>query len=304
MKKIIVVLALLVSIGKLYAQQDVQFTHYMYNTLAVNPAYAGSRGMLNASLLGRQQWVGMDGAPSSKTFFVHSPIASENMGLGFSVVSDKVGPIRQTGLVANYSYTLKINENGHKLAMGISGSVNQLNANLSALKVNDQTDPAFQNTQKTAPNFGAGLYYHTDKWYTGVSSPKLLQTAIESNNKTNISQMVRHYYFLAGYVITLSDKFKLKPATMIKVTKNAPLTVDISAEVFHQDKLSAGLMYRLNDSMGALIGYNFTNTFKAGLSYDYTLTKLTNYNSGTMEIFLSYDFQFKDQHRISSPRYF
>ncbi len=304
MKKIVLIVSIVFAALTSYAQQDVQFTHYMYNTLAVNPAYAGSRGMLNASLLARQQWVGMEGAPSSKTFFIHSPIPAKNMALGFSVVSDNVGPIKQTSLNANYSYTLNLNDRGHKLAFGLSGSVNQLNANLGGVKLNDQSDPAFQNIQITSPNFGLGLYYHTDKWYTGFSSPKLMQTQIENNQQKKVSQLVRHYYFLAGYVFTLNENLKLKPATMVKFTQNAPITVDMSAELFHQDKLSLGLMYRLDDSMGALIGYNFTNTFKAGLSYDYTLTKLTNYNSGTMEVFLTYDFIFKDRHRISSPRYF
>lgn len=302
-KKIIIVILLLVGIQELKAQQDVQFTHYMYNTLAVNPAYAGSKGMLNANMLGRKQWIGMDGAPSSQTLSIHTPFRNENMGVGLSVVNDKVGPIKQTSISGDYSYSIKLNEKGHKFSMGIKGTANMISASLANLKINDQSDQSFTTAQKVAPNFGTGFYYHSDNWYVGYSIPKFLQTQIESPGQVQPTKLIRHSYFLAGYVFTVNEKLKIKPATMVKFTKNSPISFDVSAEAYYMDKFSLGLMYRLKDAVGALVGYRINQQFRAGISYDFTVSKLVAYNNGTVEVFLSYDFQFKNN-KVLTPRFF
>lgn len=303
MKKII--FFLFITIGyKSYAQQDVQFTHYMYNTLSVNPAYAGSKGLLDASILHRQQWIGIEGAPMTQTFFVHSPIVSENMGVGFTVVNDKVGPVRQTAIYGDYAYNIKINEKS-KLALGLKAGVNLIQANISTLKTDQENDQAFISSpgNKAAPNFGFGVYYHSNRWYLGASTPKLLQTKIENAATNTVTKLVRHYYFIGGYVFKASEKVKIKPAFLTKVTTNSPVSIDVSCEAYFNDKVSVGLMHRLGDSFGVLTGYQFTDQFHGGLSYDYTITKLTNYNSGTVELFLSYDFIFKKAKAVT-PRFF
>ena len=195
--------------GIVKAQQNVQFTQYMYNTLAVNPAYAGSRGVLNASALGRFQWVGLDGAPTSQTFYIHSPLPNEKMGLGFSITNDKIGPTSNTYLVGSYSYTIKLNENGSKLSFGASAGANLTSLNYNSYKNSGtpgaDADGTLNNlSTKVKPNFGFGAYYHTDKFYTGISAPKLLQNKI-STATTGASQENRTFYWICGGIFRLND---------------------------------------------------------------------------------------------------
>lgn len=306
MKKIltIAVVALTICTGSLKAQQNVQFTQYMYNTLAVNPAYAGSREVLNASALGRFQWVGIDGAPTSQTFYVHSPLPNEKMGLGFNITNDKIGPMNNTYIVGSYSYTLKLNEAGHKLSFGASAGLNMLNLKTAAL---DNTagvgnDALFNTNVKTLkPNFGFGAYYHTDRFYTGLSAPKLLQNKI--NSSVNDSKENRHFYWICGGIFTINDMWKFKPTSMVKVTKNAPVSIDLTASFLFAEKLWMGVGHRFGDSFNALLGYKFTDQLQAGYAFDLTVTKLSKYNSGSHEIYLSYDFVF-NKAKMKSPRYF
>ena len=307
MKKLITtsIVALVIIAGSVKAQQNVQFTQYMYNTLAVNPAYAGSRGVLNASLLGRLQWVGFDGAPRTQTFYVHSPLPKENMGLGFSVTNDKIGPSNNTYIVGSYSYTIKLNDYGHKLSFGASAGANLLSLKTEALRTpaNDGSDAQLNNNLSSfKPNFGFGAYYHTDVFYTGISTPKILQNKITNNTSTGSKEM-RHFYWICGGVIKLNDLWKFKPTTMVKVTKDAPISIDLTANFLFAEKLWIGAGHRFGDSFSALLGYKFTEQLQAGYSFDQTTSKLSKANSGSHEIFLSYDFVF-NKAKIKSPRYF
>jgi type IX secretion system PorP/SprF family membrane protein len=304
MKKVISFLFVLTLSINIYAQQDVQFTHYMYNTLSVNPAYSGTNGMLNASLLHRQQWIGFDGAPVTQTLFVHSPIVSENMGVGLSMVNDRVGPIRQTSVSGSYAYHVKTSLTG-TLSLGLSASANMIQANLTTLKTDQANDLAFaaNPANNAAPNFGFGAYYHSQKWYIGASVPKLLETRIENPNATKLTRLVRHYYIIGGYVFEVNKDIKLKPAFLTKLTANAPVSVDLSLEAYYKDKVSAGIMNRFGDSFGLLAGYQLTNQLRAGVSYDYSTSRLVNYNRGTVEVFMSFNFVFNKEKTIT-PRYF
>jgi type IX secretion system PorP/SprF family membrane protein len=302
-KYIVVVVISVFSVLELEAQQEVQFTHYMYNTLSVNPAYAGSKGMLNITGLMRQQWVGIDGAPVSQNLMVHTPIISKNMGVGLSFLNDKAGPIKQTSIAADYSYSIRINQAG-KLNVGIKAMLNFIQANLTSLKLDQLNDQTFSaNPTTLSPNLGFGVYYHTDKWYLGASTPKILETSIAANSQTIVSKLNRHYYIIGGYVQRLSNLWNLKPAFLTKLTTNAPISVDLSLEAYYNNKLSFGVMHRFGDSFGFLCGFQLTNQLKASVSFDQTVSRLMNYNSGTFEMFLSYDFTFKKD-KIITPRYF
>lgn len=286
-----------------YCQQEVQFTHYMYNTLSVNPGYAGSKNLLNVSSLLRQQWIGIDGAPMTQNIYLHSPIPTKNMGVGLSFVNDKVGPIGQTSIAADYSYTINLNSQS-KLSVGIKSMVNFIQANLKGLKLDQQNDPSFSsNTVKVTPNVGLGIYYHKDKWYAGISTPKLLESEINAGNTTTVSKLNRHYYIIGGYVASLNQDWKLKPAFLVKLTQNAPVSIDMSLETYFKNKISLGIMHRWEDSFGFLVGYQLSNQLRAGVSFDQTISRLSNYNNGTFEMFLSYDFLFSND-KIISPRYF
>ena len=284
------------------AQQDPQFTQYMDNTLFVNPGYAGSRDMLNMTAIHREQWVGIDGRPRSTTFSIHSPLPYENVGLGFTAVNDVIGPVQSTLFYGDASYTLRFKNSPGKLAFGVKGGFNLLNTRTDELATTDAQDPGLlTNIQNQInPNFGVGIYYHTPKWFAGVSTPKILEQSYDGT-ETNIER--RHYFLIGGAVFDIAREWKLRPTTQLKFTNGAPLSIDLSAAAIYNEKLWLGLMHRWADSFGAFVQYQVTPQFKAGIAYDQTITDLVGYNKGTYEILLSYDFVFKKA-GIRSPRYF
>ena len=288
------------------AQQDPMYTQYMYNTLSVNPAYAGSRDALSLTGLFREQWIGIDGAPSTQSFVMHSPIYSDNMGLGLSVVNDRIGPIHQTMLFADYSYSIQTTDNA-KLAFGLKAGVNLLQADLTGLRSTQSGDQAIYNVDnRLLPNVGVGVYYYSDKGYVGLSAPKLLQQRIASYDNGNLTQDVerRHYFLIGGYVFDLSESIKFKPSFLVKAVQGAPLSVDLSGNFFFNDKLGIGLAHRFDDSFSGLLQYYVTPQFRIGYAYDFTMTELRHYNSGSHELMVGYDFNFIDDTRIRSPRFF
>ena len=302
--KFLTILGLIVLFSlKTEAQQDPMYTQYMYNTLSVNPGYAGSRGALSITGLVREQWVGIKGAPSTQTLTLHSPIYSDNMGLGLSVINDNVGPIHQTMLFADYAYSIQTTENA-KLAFGLKAGVNVFQADLLSLHPNQANDPSIYNiSNRLLPNVGVGLYYYSDKGYVGLSAPKLLTHNLKTG-LTSESKERRHYFMIGGYVFDLSESLKLKPSFLLKAVQGAPLSIDLTASVFIHDKLGIGLAHRYGDSYSALLQYYFTPQFRVGYAYDLTATELRHYNSGSHEIMLGYDFSFVDDKRIRSPRFF
>ncbi len=287
----------------LLAQQDPMYTQYMYNTLSVNPGYAGSRGALSLNGLFRTQWIGINGAPQTQTLTVHSPVYNENMGLGLSVINDKVGPIHQTMLFADYAYHIQTTPNA-KLSLGLKAGVNIYQADLLALNPNQSNDPAIYNiSNRLLPNIGVGAYYYSDKGYIGLSAPKLLEHDLKSG-EISASKERRHYFLIGGYVFELNEYLKFKPSFLMKAVSGAPLSIDLSGNFFINDKFGVGAAYRFGDSFSALLQYYVTPQFRVGYAYDYTLTDLQNYNSGSHEIMLGYDFYFIDTNRIRSPRFF
>lgn len=294
--------------AQLSAQQDPQFTHYMYNTLSVNPAYAGSRDVLNISALHRQQWVGLDGAPTTQTVAIHTPLRNRKMGVGFSVVNDRIGPLNQTFFYADYSYSVRLTET-IKLSFGLKAGLNWFQPKIADLHTITANDPSFTGSTMESvirPNLGAGIYLHHDHWYVGASAPRLIQNKFNlggSGNDTASVMELRHMFFIAGGVIPISSELKLKPTAQVKVVQNAPLSVDATLELLVRDRFSIGGGMRYKDSYYGMAGYQFSSQFRAGISYDYTSTRLQNVNNGTVEVMLSYDFLNK-QDKLRSPRYF
>ncbi|MCI5055115.1 MAG: type IX secretion system membrane protein PorP/SprF, partial [Flavobacteriales bacterium] len=285
----------------LSAQQYVQFTHFMYNTMSINPAYAGSRDMLNVTGLYRNQWAGLDGAPETINLYAHSPVG-KGVGMGLSFINDKVGPISQTNLTFSGSYTIQTSETG-KLAFGLNGALNMFQGNTQTLKTVSPDDPSVMNGVENTShgNFGAGVYYYTDKFYAGFSAPKLLKEELKVGNSVNNS--IQHYYLLGGLMIDINEDLIFKPSLMTKFASNSPMSVDLSAQVLFQEKIWGGLMYRWQDAFGLLVGYQFTDQFQLGYSYDINTSKLNQVNSGSHEIYMSYDFIFKSD-KVISPRLF
>jgi len=303
--KYLAILCVLLS-TQLIAQQDAMFTHYMYNTLSVNPAYAGTRDALTFTLLNRNQWVSFEGAPITQTLSIHSPIKNENMGIGFSLVNDKIGPEKNTMAYLDYSYTIKTSEKS-TLSFGLKGGFALFRVKLSDIDLHEQNDDAFKSDleSKFMPNFGFGMYYAREKFYAGVSVPKLLQSEINSNDIKKLSAKRRHYFFIVGTMLDLTNQIAFKPTALIKATESAPTEIDLTASVVFYDKFHTGLFYRTGDALGLLVGLQASEQFMVGYSYDWSFgVKTPKYNSGSHEIMLRYDFMYSNQKKIRSPRYF
>lgn len=312
MKTLKIFLALAASVGciSVSAQQAPMYTHYMYNTLVVNPAYAGSRDALTITAINRMQWVNFNGAPVTQSITMHTLLPNERVGLGLSVLNDKIGPTNLTSMVADYAYILKINERS-KLALGLSAGVNIYQANLSDLQLDNPNDPAFATdiNNHVTPNVGFGAYYSRERFYAGLSVPNLLQYRFsdsEVNNESVFSgNEKRHYFFITGALLPLNDYLDLKPTSLVKMTYGAPVEVDLTASFIFHKKLLLGAMFRTGDAVGALLGFDVTDQFHVGYSYDWSYGLRTfRYNKGSHELVLRYDILFTNRKQIHSPRNF
>ena len=303
MRTKILIFALMLTCYSSFAQQDAQYTQYMYNTININPAYAGSRGVMSIFGLHRTQWVGLDGAPVTNAFSLNTPINNSNLGVGLSLVNDRIGPTNDNTISADISYTIPMSEN-YKLSFGIKASGNMFNLDVSKLTPQQAGDPNLQNyNSKFSPNFGAGIYLHSDKLYLGLSVPNFLQDTKYNDNSVAVFQERMNFYAIGGYVFDLSESIKFKPAFLTKVVAGAPLQVDASANFLFFDKLMLGGAYRWSAAVSALAGFQVTDGLFIGYSYDMETTKLRRYNSGSHEIFLRFEL-FNKVNKMVSPRFF
>ncbi len=309
MKKITIFLAFgfLLFFNETKAQQDPQYTQYMYNMNVVNPAYAGSRGTLSLGLLARSQWTSVDGSPKTFTFDAHAPLGKK-VGVGLSVIADEIGPAKEQNIYADVSYTLTTSDEG-RLAFGLKGGVTLLNVNLLDVvlpQTGSAGDPVFdENINDTFPNFGAGVYYYTNKWYAGFSVPNILQS--EHLDKENINTKAAeevHYFLTGGYVFDLSSTLKFKPSLMFKGVTGAPVSIDINANFLLYDRFELGASYRVEDAVSLLFNFGVTPDFRIGYAYDYTISEFSNSQTGgSHEIILLYDIDFSKKN-LKSPRFF
>ncbi|MDC6390083.1 type IX secretion system membrane protein PorP/SprF [Maribacter sp. PR1] len=302
-----------VSFGVSYAQQDAQYTQYMYNTMSVNPAYAGSRGQLSAAGLYRSQWVGLEGAPSTFTLNLHSPIRNSKLGYGISIVNDEIGngTVQETYLDAVLSYTIDVSREG-KLSFGLKAGGNILNLDFNKLRNFDAEPVSTDNIEnRFSPNFGLGMYYHSNNFYAGLSAPNLFQTEHFDNSQTDansiqfLSKERINFYFITGYVFDLNGNLKFKPALLTKVVGGAPLQLDVSANFMFNEKFTFGAAYRWDAALSGMVGFQISEQFMLGLAYDRETTALggTQFNDGSFEVFLRFELV-KSFQRLVSPRFF
>ncbi|RIA10381.1 type IX secretion system PorP/SprF family membrane protein [Flavobacteriaceae bacterium MAR_2010_72] len=301
-EKVLLIVFAVFTVGSSLAQQDPQYTQYMYNTMSINPGYTGQRDTLSVVALYRTQWVGIDGAPKTQTLGAHMPLKNKKIGLGLSIVNDKLGPATETFFNGNFSYTINVSENNTKLSFGVNGGFHLLNTDWSKGRFKNP-DVAFnENVNLVSPIIGAGLYLRSEKWYLGLSVPNFITTNHYDDYQESLATERLHYYFIGGYVFDLSKSTKFKPALLVKAVSGSPIIADVSANFLFNKKITLGLAYRWDDSLAGIVGFQISNEIYLGYAYDYTTTNLNNYNSGTHEIMLRYELQ--SLGKLLSPRFF
>ena len=289
------------------AQQDPMYTMYMWNMMTVNPGYAGSADLMNATALARRQWVGFDGAPVTNSLMLHTPLRNRAIGLGLSLVDDRIGPSRSTGVFGDFAYRIRITRNS-RLAFGLKAGFSNHRLSMSAVPGVDANDPVFQRDINGGlrPNFGFGAYYWGRKGYIGLATPKLLRDEVVSATENGDVRLFRgagHYFLIGGYVLKLSRDVKFRPSVLLKGVNGAPLSMDLSANFLFREKLWAGAAYRTSDDMSIILSYQATQQLRAGYAYDYPLSALRGRTGGSHEIMVSYDLT-STKRLLRSPRYF
>lgn len=291
-----------------FAQQDAQYTQYMYNTVSVNPAYAGSRGHMSIAGLYRAQWVGLDGAPETQTLNLHTPIGYRGVGLGLSFVNDVIGPTSETYFDLDFSYTIQTDVDA-RLSFGLKASAHLLDIQFSELNQDGAQgpDPTLQQNidNRFSPNVGAGVYYHTERFYAGLSVPRILETEHFEESTLSAAKEQMNWYLITGYVWDLNPFLKFKPTLLTKMVQGAPLQVDLSANFMYNEKFIGGLAYRWDAAFSGMFGFQVSDEFLIGVAYDREITDLgaTAFNNGSFEIILRYDF-IKTVGNLKSPRFF
>lgn len=304
MKKIslLLIFITILTVKDMSAQQDPQYTQYMYNMNIMNPAYAGSKESLSITALYRTQWAGLDGAPETITLSAHAPVG-ERVGLGLSAIKDELGPISETNVYIDFSYTLPMGES-LKLALGIKGGATFHDVGLTSLELQDPGDPFFsEDISNVYPNVGAGAFLYTENFYLGLSVPNFLNSIHLDENGLKYGSETQHFFATAGYVFQISDNFKLKPSVMVKSAFDAPISLDGNLNALFFDRFELGASYRLDDSFSGLVGFQVTDFLRIGYAYDHIISELKGVGSASHEVIVTFDIFFKPR-ILHSPRFF
>jgi len=295
---------------KSQAQQDPHYTQYMYNMNVVNPAYAGSKESISGALLYRQQWAGLEGAPKTATFSIHSPVG-KNVGLGLSAISDKIGPVEENNLYGDFSYTVNLGGES-KLAFGLKAGATFQKIGLLSDIGNGYTqqpgDFAFdENSNNIKLNIGSGLFFYTNKFYAAFSVPNMLKSKhldiTRNGQELNFGSETLHYFLTSGYVFDLSANTKFKPSAMLKSAFDAPTSLDCSANFLFFEKYEVGATYRLDDSFGAMVNFAVTPSIRIGYAYDHVISDIRGTAPSSHEFMLLFDLNLSKKVSVS-PRFF
>jgi type IX secretion system PorP/SprF family membrane protein len=304
------------ALGAAHAQQEAMYSQYMFNMMAVNPAYAGSRDVLSLTALHRQSFSGIEGAPSTQTFTADMPVQRERVGLGLQAFNDRAGVLSTTGIYGSYAFRVKLSDRG-TLALGLMAGVSNFRGDLASVNTG-VPDPAFsQNISKFLPNFGTGIYYSTDRFYLGASCPQLVRGRINeyaAPGTDRYARQERHYFAMGGVVLPLSSVLTLKPSFLVKGVAGAPLTADLNSNLWINNRIALGASYRmtnakfqdqafnnrLGDAVIGMLELQLTDQFRFGYAYDHPLN-----NTGFTghEFMIRYEFGYLKS-RLLTPRYF
>lgn len=305
MKRYVIIVAMVLMQVSAVAQQETQHSMYFFNPVLVNPAYAGSQEALQVTGTVRDQWTGLKGAPKTQCLTMHTPLLSENLGVGLTVLNDQLGVTKNTGFYLDLAYSVKLNKKNHRLAFGVKTGLDLFRQDLSALRIQDNTDELYLdnlNYKKNLFNVGAGIYYYGKRFYAGASSPRLLKNKISSIADQKALQE-NHIYFFSGLVFKLNSAVNMRPSVMVKYVNNAPLSVEANLSFLFYEKFWIGAMYRHGAAAGLNVMYLLNQNLKVGYAYDYQLTSLQKFSYGSHEIMLNYDLRSKAK-GYKSPRFF
>ncbi|MEA5405353.1 type IX secretion system membrane protein PorP/SprF [Arcicella sp. DC2W] len=312
-------LLLIIAVHSVRAQQEVQYSQYMFNMLPLNPAYAGSRDVLSATVVHRQQWINITGAPTTQSFSIDSPINGEKVGVGFQAYNDRIGDYRNVGMYGSYAYRVKVTQRA-TLAMGIQAGATSISGNLTQTLTTQTGDQAFTYSfNKWLPNFGAGVFLSDDRGYIGFSCPSLMRNKLTSTQTgtatDSASRQERHYFVMLGYVFPLGSSFTLKPSFLSKVTRDAA-SFDLNMNLWYNDRISLGCSWRTNnlkfsspftnqngDAVIGMLEVQATDQIRFGYAYDYAINGLKSLQKGSHEFMLRYEFGYRKT-KILTPRYF
>lgn len=302
----VLLLAVLTLSATASAQQQPMYSQYMFNMLNINPAYAGSRGVGTVTALYRNQWVGMDGAPKTASVGFDMPVQNKRIGLGFQLYDDQLGVERTTGFNASYAFRIQLAESG-TLSLGLQAGLLNYQANFSKVRTFQSNDPAFsQNLNGFLPAAAAGIYYNSDRFYIGLSTPALLKTKIRYDNTGDVfsaSGRDLHLYLASGFVVNLNQDLVLKPSLLVKAVSGAPIEYDLNANCWIQNTIALGLSYRTGDAVVGMAELQLNKQLRLGYAYDRTISSLNTYHTGTHELMLRYEFG-STSGKVASPRYF
>ncbi len=301
--KFALLVLLMLIVNSVYSQQEAQYSQYMYNTISVNPAYSGSRNVLSVLALHRSQWVGFEGAPTTSTFSINSPIPETNLGLGISAISDRIGPTEQNTLSGDISYTIRLNENVN-LSFGIKGTLSFFSFDQFKVTPFQANDPKWRSVSSSlSPNLGVGTFLHSEKYYLGLSIPNIMESNFYNDIDLAINSQRMNYYLIGGYVFDVSKWIKFKPAVVSKIVSGAPVQLDLSANTLFMNKFVLGAAYRWDAAVSGLAGFQLNDALFIGYSYDFDTTSLSRFNYGSHEVFIRYEFVYKKD-KLVSPRFF
>lgn len=305
MKKLMTVL-LIIMASATFAQQDPLFSQYMFNKLAVNPAYAGSREVLSADAIYRYQWVNIKGSPQTLCASVHTPLRNQHIGLGFNVYSDAIGPTINQGALATFAYRILFPD--ARLSFGLQAGIKYTDINWLKLNPYDLEDPLFkaQIRNKAVPDANFGVYYYSKHYYFGVSSKQLLQNqmnVVKVNGKEEFTKLLRHFYGMAGAAFVLNDNVVFRPSVLVKFVQHAPPQMDVNASFMINKTFWLGASYRTEQAMSFMTEFRITNTIRLGYSYDLWFNELATYNKGSHEVRLGFDLDIFEK-KMLTPRYF
>jgi type IX secretion system PorP/SprF family membrane protein len=297
---------MLLSSAATWAQQQPMYSQYMFNMMNINPAYAGSRGVTSGTALYRDQWVGIPGSPKTSSFSLDMPLYEKKIGLGIQLYDDRLGIERSSGINASYAFRIQITNSG-TLSLGLQAGLLNYRANYSEVRTFQPNDPSFsQNISGLLPAAAAGVYYNSDKFYIGFSTPALLKTKISYDNSTDVTSVTGrdlHLFLASGFVVSLNQDLMLKPSVLVKAVSGAPVEYDLNTNLWIQNTLALGFSYRTGDALVGMIEFQMNKQLRFGYAYDKTFSNLGSLNTGTHELMLRMEFGSSNT-KVVSPRYF